>query len=102
LISLCNNHYPFIFKHYPYMKKIFFLVFPVLLLSACTAKEKITPSSSPVTNTVISSDANTIKTPVSSKPSRTIPTPSLGTGTTKVEMFIDYQCEACQAFSKSL
>lgn len=85
------------------MKKIFFLIFPILLLSACTVKDKIAPTPSSETSTVTSSDStNIVKTPISSKPSRTIPTPSLGSGTTKVEMFIDYQCEACQAFSKSL
>jgi protein-disulfide isomerase len=87
------------------MKKLLFIVPVLFLLASCTNSTPSKPTSS--NNTVQSaSTVNNVTTnaPVASTPkeNRTIPTPSYGSGNHTIEIFADFQCPACQGFSKTL
>ena len=85
------------------MKKILFIVPLLLLLASCTQTPKID-----VAPSTTSTDAKStiVEAPVMSKSSpkesRTVPTPSYGSGNHTIEMFADFQCPACQGFTKTL
>jgi protein-disulfide isomerase len=83
------------------MKKFLYIVPLLFILASCTNSQKIdvaTPSSSTTITT------NTSTAPVSSTPKevRTIPTPTYGSGKHTIEIFADFQCPACQGFSKGI
>lgn len=49
-----------------------------------------------------SSESNNSETQVIIGPSKTIPTPSFWSGKHTLEIFADFQCPACQSFSKNI
>lgn len=86
------------------MKKLLFILPVLLLLVSCTNS---TPPKSSSTDNVQASSVNTNSIESSSiasipKENRTIPTPSYGSGNHTLEIFADFQCPACQNFSKTL
>ena len=82
------------------MKKLLFIV-PVLLLLASCTNSTPSKSSSSTDNTQVSSVGNNSASSVP-KENRTVPTPSYGSGNHTLEIFADFQCPACQNFSKTL
>ncbi len=82
------------------MKKLLFII-PVLLLLASCTNSTPSKSSSSTDNTQVSSVGNSSTSSVP-KENRTVPTPSYGSGNHTLEIFADFQCPACQNFSKTL
>jgi len=82
------------------MKKLLFIV-PVLFLLASCTNSTPSKSSSSIDNTQVSSVGNGSTSSVP-KENRTVPTPSYGSGNHTLEIFADFQCPACQNFSKTL
>ncbi len=66
------------------MKKLLILLAFTVLLSACVPNQ------------------NTPNTPVVSSESKTIATPTYGSGKHVVEIFADFQCPACISFAKNI
>ena len=85
------------------MKKIFFIVPILFVLASCAQTPKIDVAP-PTTST--DTKSTSVEAPVMSKSSpkenRTVPTPSYGSGKHTIEIFADFQCPACQGFSKTL
>lgn len=85
------------------MKKIFFIVPILFILASCTQTPKIDVAPSTTsTNTKNTSVETSVVSSVSPKENRTVPTPSYGSGKHTLEIFADFQCPACQNFSKTL
>ena len=83
------------------MKKLLFIVPILFLLTACT--NSISPKSPSSGDTPQVPSINDTPISVSSTPkeNRTIPTPSYGSGKNLIEIFADFQCPACQNFTKT-
>ena len=85
------------------MKKILFIVPLLLLLASCTQTPKIDVApSATTTNTKNTSVETSVVSKATPKENRTVPTPSYGSGKHTLEIFADFQCPACQNFSKTL
>jgi protein-disulfide isomerase len=85
------------------MKKILFIVPLLLLLASCTQTPKIDVAPSTTsTNTKNTSVETSVVSKATPKENRTVPTPSYGSGKHTLEIFADFQCPACQNFSKTL
>jgi protein-disulfide isomerase len=79
---ICQSTSRFII-HFLLMKNIFFALFLVFTLSACTSQDTWTK-------------------PIVSSESRTVATPTFGSGKHVVELFADFQCPACINFAKTI
>lgn len=88
------------------MKKILFIVPILFILTSCTQTKKIDVAQSTTPTTSIEakniSEEVPVVSSVSPKENRTVPTPSYGSGKHTLEIFADFQCPACQNFSKTL
>lgn len=87
------------------MKKILFIVPILFILASCTQTPKIDVAP-PTPTTSNDAKSTIVEAPVMSKSSpkesRTVPTPSYGSGNHTIEIFADFQCPACQGFTKTL
>ena len=82
------------------MKSLFLIVSALFVLASCTNSVSNTGSSSGKTSpSQTGSPAGGSSSP---KETRTVATPTYGSGKHTLEIFADFQCPACQNFSNTL
>ena len=88
------------------MKKILFIIPFLFILASCTETKKIDVNPPTPTSQIEKQVSSTEEKPVMSstpmsKDTKMLPTPFYGSGKNLIEIFADFQCPACQNFTKN-